>query len=72
MISDPKDNELYHLRVDLETGQAENEELDWHGGDLHDAVKIPENTPDYFRGLYTKDRVTKVSERQMLPSAGMK
>jgi len=72
MISDPKDDELYHLRVDLETGLAENEELDWHGGISHDAVVIPDNTPDYFTGLYTKDKMIEVSDRQTLPSAGMK
>ena len=66
MISDPNDEELYHLSVDLETGESENYELTTNDGEVHDEVVILPGTPDL-----SAENNTEVSMRQ-LPPNGMK
>ena len=43
MISDPNDEELYHMKVNLETGKSENHVLEKADGVKYDDVIIPKN-----------------------------
>ena len=65
MISDPKDEELYHLNVDLESGKSKNHDLlTTKEGEKHVDAMIPPDTPNF-------DNTTEVDMRQ-LPTQAMK